>query len=202
MCSASLMAVRRLAAGEEVCTDGNPSPSLEDAEWPFEAMFDGGARMVGDTWAAGAGATLWAYHLLGGPPTCIARAAVALPWDASAQVAEAVGCRTALALLAELRPRTRAARVVGDNLAVVRYCAGSARLRRPELQAHLEVGLGEVLAGGWRLRWQAVRRRLNTAADGLATEGLQWAAQLRRRGDAALRLQVEWLPGAEEHRRQ
>ena len=196
---AVLVATRALDVGEEVCTEANPSPEVEDANWPYEATFDGGARQVGQTWAAGAGATLWAHHLAGGPPTCIARATVALPWDATAQVAEAIGCRTALALLAELRPYARAARVVGDNTAVVRYCAGTARLRRPQLQAHLEVGLGAVLAAGWRLSWQAVRRRLNGDADALATAGVYWAAQLRGRGVTDTRVQVEWLPGAEEH---
>ena len=37
-------------------------------------------------------------------------------------------------------------RVVGDNLAVIRYCAGMARLRRIEMQAHLEEPLSALAA--------------------------------------------------------
>ena len=64
-------------------------------------------------------------------------ATVASPWVASAQVVEAIGCPTVLGLLLELRVEDPLARVVGDNLAVIRYCAGTARLRKVETQAHL-----------------------------------------------------------------
>ena len=68
--------------------------------------------------------------------------------------------------------------VSGDNLAVVRYCAGTGRLRREAMYARLDYRLGALLSRGWRLEWRAVRRRLNRAADRLATAGVQWASSL------------------------
>ena len=130
----------------------------------------------------------------GGSPECLARARAAIPWPASAQVAEAVGCRLALSLLTALRPERRAARVVGDNLAVVRYGAGTARLRQTELQAHLELGLGQALSAGWRLLWCAVRRRLNQAADALAAEGRAWADRLAGEGAIRIQARIDWAP--------
>ena len=50
-----------------------------------------------------------------------AETTVALPWDASAQLAEAHVCRAALELLEGARGGRLMARVVGDNLAVIRY---------------------------------------------------------------------------------
>ena len=60
------------------------------------------------------------------------------------------------------------------------------------MQAHLELSLGNVLAQGWPLTWQAVRRRLNTAADTLATAGVQWAARLADAGQYATQTQIQW----------
>ena len=60
---------------------------------------------------------------------------VALPDVDNAQIAEATGCRAALAALVHTDATHRAARVVGDNLAVVRYGAGTGRFQRPILQA-------------------------------------------------------------------
>ena len=131
---------------------------------------------------------------------CIVAAVIALPWAATAQVAEAVGCRAALALLEELQPWTRRARVVGDNLAVVRYGAGTARLRRPEIQAQLDAGLAAALAGGWRLERLAVRRRLSGVADAVSPRGLAWAAQLRAEGRLGVHARTEWAPVAADLR--
>ena len=97
-------------------------------------------------------------------------------------------------------PDLRACRAVGDNLAVVRYGAGAARLRRPDIHAHLETGLGRALAAGWRLDLQAVRRRLNGTADALAPQGVRWAAQLRAGGETGLRTRAAWAPEAAAHR--
>ena len=134
-------------------------------------------------------------NLGGGPPVRVARGWAAIPWPAGAQVAEAVGCRLALDMLVALQPPSRAARIVGDNLAVVRYGAGTARLRRPELQAHLEGALGRALAAGWRLQWCAVRRRLNRAADALALEGRLWAQRLLRTSTQGIQYRTEWCSG-------
>ena len=76
---------------------------------------------------------------------------------------------------------------MGDNLGVIRYGAGTARLRRIEMQMHLEPVLADAYAAGWALDWQAVRRRLNTEADALATRGVFWAARLARTGDLLTR---------------
>ena len=67
-------------------------------------------------------------------------------------------------------------------MAVVRYCSGTARLRRVTMQAHLEIALGRILDMSWVLEWQAVRRRLNKQSDELATRGVFWAAELRDQG--------------------
>ena len=180
-----------LRPGDEVLVPWNPAPAWEEANWPLEATFDGSASEL----VAGAGATVWAHQLGGGPPVCVARGWAAIPWPAGAQVAEAVGCRLALDMLVALQPPSRAARIVGDNLAVVRYGAGTARLRRPELQAHLEGALGRALAAGWRLQWCAVRRRLNRAADALALEGRLWAQRLLRTSTQGIQYRTEWCSG-------
>ena len=78
----------------------------------------------------------------------VAAAVVAIPWNASAQLAEAFGCRAALELLWRYGNGVGRARVVGDNLAVIRYCAGTARLRARPQQALLEEALGGSGLGG------------------------------------------------------
>ena len=79
--------------------------------------------------------------------------------------------------------RLRAARVAGDNLNVVRYCAFEGRTRRPQIQELLEGPLGECGARGWALKWTAVRRRGNEAADSAATERVYMAAVMAERGN-------------------
>ena len=189
---ARLRARCHIRAGSEIVAANCPSPNWDEAKWPYEATFDGGARLIRGTRVAGAGATLWRHDVHGGPPSCIARAQVAIPWDAGAQVAEAFGCCAALSLLEHVDTDPRSARIVGDNLGVIRYCAGTARLRRATMQAQLERSVGNVLARGWSLTWQAVRRRLNTAADVLATSGVRWAAQLADAGQYAVQTHVQW----------
>ena len=188
---ACLRALSALDADAEVLVSGNPSPAWDDFAWPLEATFDGGARTVNGRRVAGAGVALWA-HTAGAPPARLASVTIAIPWDAGAQTAEAIGCGAALHLLAALSPPHRAARIVGDNLAVIRYCAGSARLRRTTMQAHLEPNLATTLARGWRLAWQAVRRRLNQAADSLATAGTRWARTLLDQSVHEVRAHTSW----------
>ena len=125
---------------------------------------------------AGAGAVLWRHNLGGGAPTVVDRVSIAIPHGASAQVAEAHGCCAALQLLRRVDEGPRRARVVGDNLAVIRYGAATASLRARAQQAMLEVALAETYLLGWCLDWQAVRRHLNTEADSLATRGIHRAA--------------------------
>jgi hypothetical protein len=59
--------------------------------------------------------------------------------------------------------------VVGDNLAAIRYGAGTGRYRRLHLAQQMDFALRQASEAGWTLTWQAVRRRLNKAADRLAT---------------------------------
>ena len=99
----------------------------------------------------------------------------------------------ALGLLLQLRTDRPVAHVIGDNLAVIWFCAGTARLRKVEMQAHLELALGRVLEAGWGLRWQAVRRRLNHSADELATRGVHCAARRRDSGLSDVGPNVEWI---------
>ena len=141
---------------------------------------------------AGAGATLWRYDASDTAPTHIASIVIALPDVDDSQVAEATGCRAALAARVNVTTDVRAARVVGGNLAVVRYGAGTGRFQRSLLQAHMELALGPLAQRGWRLQWQAIRRRLNKAADRLATLGVFWAEGLRRQGVHGVRTHVVW----------
>ena len=124
----------------------------------------------------------------------IARAWVALPHERRAQVAEAHGAAIGLGMIARLRPDARVVDVAGDNLAVVRFCAGYSRLRRPAMQAMLSARLGALEDAGWVLRWRAVRRRLTGEADRVATQAVYWAASLGPNGRATFAAQ--WLPGA------
>ena len=183
---ATLTAARHLPRGFEVTVDSNPSPEGEDASWPWEVTFDGGARGTRVGPLAGAGAALWKHNLGGGAPTLVAQTVVAIPWGATAQVAEAHGCCAALGLLRFAEGGPRRARVVGDNLAVIRYGAATASLRAIAQQAIMEVSLADVYLLGWCLDWQAVRRHLNTTADALATEGICLAAQEVSGGRRAL----------------
>ena len=170
-----------------------PSYELDTALWPYEVTFDGGARHIHpDHKVAGAGATLWRHDAAGRSPEQIASIVVALPDVSDSQVAEATGCRAALASLANVTTDVRAARVVGDNLAVVRYGAGTGRFQRSLLQAQMELALGPLAQRGWRLQWHAVRRRLNKAADRLATLGFFWAEALRRHGGRGVRTHIVW----------
>ena len=105
-------------------------------------------------------------------------------------------------MLLDLQPAARAARVCGDNLTVIRYGAGTARLRRPEVQTHLEVSLGAALAAGWRLTWQAIPRSLNGEADALAAAARSWAVELRTADRHRMQTHVDWLPEAATYRTQ
>ena len=72
-------------------------------------------------------------------------------------------------------------RIIGDNLPVIRYCAGTARLRRPGLHRILDEELALVAGAGWHIEWVAVWRRFNARADEAATDGCRRAAALAGR---------------------
>ena len=86
----------------------------------------------------------------------------------------------------------KVARIAGDNLQAIRFCAGTARLHAPALHEHLDQGLSDLAVEGWKVTWHAVRRRPNTAADGCATAGLLWAAHLAASGIATVAVCVQW----------
>ena len=92
----------------------------------------------------------------------------------------------------DLAPEARSARILGDNTGVVRYGAGTARLRRPEMQAHLDAPIASAAEAGWQLSWQAVRRRLNAGADELAGEGEEEAARRASAGQWEVWTQTRW----------
>ena len=125
---------------------------------------------------AGAGAILWGPPGPDGSRPIVARAVVGHPSVEHAQTAEAVGCAAALDLVAQRGAALRAAKIIGDNLAVVRYGAAQGRLRRPQMQQVLAGRLAALHERGLDLSRAAVRRRLIAEAE-RATEGLFWAAE-------------------------
>ena len=118
---------------------------------------------------------------------------MALPDEPHAQVAEAWGAKLGLDLLRDTKADVRRARVIGDNLGVVRYGAEMGALRNPAMHRPLADALAAIAEGGWHLRWRAVRRRLNKAADAVATEAVLWAHRLRADGQFAPAGKVEWF---------
>ena len=56
----------------------------------------------------------------------------------------------------------------------------------------MDQGLRPLTEAGWPLAWQAVRRRLNVAADRLATLGVFWASTLRAAGSEAAAAWAAW----------
>jgi hypothetical protein len=157
-----------------------------------EVAFDGGARLIHGHRVAGAGAVLWDDASDTGGPALVAEAQVALPGETTAPVAEAWGLRLALALLDVWKPRRRVARVIGDNLAVIRYGAAQGRIHRTHLHSILEQPLSRAALTGWQLHWSAVRRRFNRHADRMATEAVLYAGDLALAGRAAPVTRIVW----------
>ena len=118
---------------------------------------------------------------------------MALPQEPYAQVAEAWGGKLGLDLLTACQADTRIARVIGDNLGVIRYGAERAALRNPAIHRPLATALAEAAEKGWTVHWRAVRRRLNKAADAGATEAVLWAHRLRKQGATQPEVHVEWF---------
>ena len=61
------------------------------------------------------------------------------------------------------------------------------------MQTVVEPALSRLAAGAWSIGWQAVRRRLNMAADAIAVEAAFWARRLRDQGVLSRRTRVRWL---------
>ena len=188
---ASLHALADIPPGGEVTvTELGPFLGFFDGQ-AWEVSFDGGA--IPGT-AAGGGAVLWEPHSDGsGRWRVRAVARIAIPGEGRAPVAEAWGLVAALRLLATLRTEARSARVIGDNLGIVRFGAAEGRLHHQHLQAPIDGALTPLLLAGWDLRWVAVRRRLNRAADAQATIARDRAAALSSRGDLAPEWSFDWV---------
>ena len=166
---------------------------LDAAAYGMEATLDGGIREVRGLRVGGVGAVLWCMDTRSGLRRRVGAATMALPWVADSQVAEAWGEHLAMLLLMERSDGDRRIRICGDSLAVVWHCAAQGRLHRPCAQAILEPVLARLATGGWRVTWQAIRRRLNMVADAEATEGIFGARQIRDEGGAARCWRVRWF---------
>ena len=200
-----LVACIPLAPGSPVWAEGAPHLVSGGPDGVgVEVTFDGGARSVSGTQVAGAGVVLWARQPAGlYAPALLLR--IELPGESTAPVAEAWGLRGACRVLAAHGSRFlpvglpgRFARVVGDNLAVVRFAACSGRLHDWHLQGLLEEPLASLAALGWAVEWLAARRRFNQAADAEATAAVMEAG---RRAAIGSREVLGWLldltrPGA------
>ena len=142
---------------------------------------------------AGAGTILWGRHPATEVVHRVAGAAMAFPASGRSQTAEAWGARMAIDLVCPSGADRRHSPVSGDNLAVVRFCAGQARLRRPAMQSVIDPGLARLMLEGRGIQRLAVRRRLNMAADAIATGAVHWAIRLRAGGSLEPQQEVRWL---------
>ena len=174
--TAELVTTIPLGPGAELTVAAAPHVLAGNDLVPWEVTFDGGARLLHGRRVAGAGALLWGAPDAAGRRPILARARVALPAEEHAQVAEAWGLRLGLLLLRRQRPSDRRARVIGDNLAVVRFGASMGRLRGAHMHGLVGPMLSSLHSQGWTLDWRAVRRRLNAAADEVATDAVHMAA--------------------------
>ena len=123
---ASLYATAAMPRGTEITVAAAPHALTTGGGGTFQVTFDGRARTIDGRKVAGAHAILWgargeqAYAQL-------ASASATLPHVSCSQTAEVWGGRLAMLLLLQTRLEhgNRSARVAGDNLNVIRYCASS-----------------------------------------------------------------------------
>ena len=80
------------------------------------------------------------------------------------------------------------ARVVGDNVQVVRYCASQCRLRSFASREPVDAAWCSAVAQGWALDWRLVRRQLNVHAHELSRAAAGWAASRQMAGEAGSRI--------------
>ena len=125
--------------------------------------------------------------------------------------AEAWGLRVATAIALTFSPDLSRLGVLGDNLPIVRYGAGTGRLRRQELDGLLAQPVAQLLAVGVDIDWVPFRRRFNTAADEVATSAVLAVAATSEAGGApVLRVinhagirplrEAPWMPELSEPR--
>ena len=186
-----MTAARNLSAHDELTVargqTGNTGWAAENIGTII--TFDGGARPVRGRQVAAGAAVLWGHTDQGEWQPRLTRT-TALPFLADSQIAEAWGARMALELLLGAPEGTRDVRICGDNLGIVRYCAGTGRAGRPEIHDILDAALRRAACLGWRIDWEAVRRRHNTGSDRAATAGCLLAAQHAEDGSRDIHLSV------------
>ena len=165
----------------------------------YRISFDGGARHRSPNnqldsngpRAAGAGAIVWGPADQRGRRDMLAQISLAEPRESSSLIAEALGLRVGMSLAHRVIGRPTSLEIVGDNLPVLRMCAGNAKVRTPEVWELLEGPIMEADMRGWRCEWIAVRRCFNAAADGVATHGtlrsVDFAAERLEMSDAWVR---------------
>ena len=153
----SLVASTRLRRGAEIVVQTDKEIRDGTSRMPHEVTFDGGARARNGVRAAGAGAILWGPADAKGHRQAKARALVALPAVPYAQVAEAWGCRLALALLMATGAEDRRAEIIGDNLNVVRYGAETGAIRQADLHEVLADPMAAAAERGWHIRWKMTK---------------------------------------------
>ena len=189
----------------------------------YRISFDGGARHKSaknqldpdGPRAVGAGAIVWGPTDQRGRRRMLAQIAIAEPRESSSMVAEALGLRAGISLAQKVIRRPTSLEVVGDNLPILRMCAGNAKIRTPEAWELLEGPLLDTDLRGWKCEWTAVRRCFNTAADGVATYGTLRSVDLAAEGavgpEAWMWLgepenlevgTMRWLSGVRVHRSQ
>ena len=191
---ARLIATACIREGGEITVGSAPHIRGGDRDaLGYEVSFDGAVRTIRGMRVAGAGAALWGPIGPGGREM-LARTVIALPGVVEVVVAEAYGCSAALALLAQIQPSLRAARVIGDNPLVVRHGAALGRLRQIQAEALMASALSQVTAEGWALQWTLVGRDSNRAAHGAARDGATRARALANTGagSGAVDHRTEW----------
>ena len=152
-------------------------PDKELAE--YRISFDGGARHRSPNnqldpngpRAVGAGAIVWGPADQRGRRDMLAQISLAEPRESSSLIAEALGLRAGMSLAQRIIGRPTSLEIVGDNLPVLRMCAGNAKVRTPQVWELLEGPIMDADLRGWQCEWIAVRRCFNAAADGVATHG-------------------------------
>ena len=180
-----LTACLPMASGDEVTTPDRGPDSSFLASWDFEVSFDGGARTVRGQKVAGASAIVWRRRPDTGELVGVLAFEVSLPHEDDAQVGEAWGLRLGLEACRDAGLGLRRARIVGDNLGVMRYGASSGRLHGFAMQGLLEAPLTACHLMGWDFEWLPVRRRFNKLADAHATHAVMRARELHDNGHRA-----------------
>ena len=192
---ATLTAIAALQPGDVVTVPvGLPGTAEEDDPSALLLSFDGGARLRGPGAAMGGAALLWSARFEDGRRMLLAEASAAIPWATSATEAEAWGLRVGLGLIRQAgsQAASRKLEVFGDNLAVVRFGAGTGRVRDPSVWALISAPLAQCLGVGWGVRWHAVRRRFNTAADAAASKARDEASAMASAGQTEATIRARW----------